>query len=161
MWRASPHYSCTLSPNFASARFHESSRVTMNDSQLTSAPSHAKRMRRLSFAALLLCAVGSGVMVTVIPEEEESARTQWAMALCYGMLFAMWCRFDGRVRGKQLHSAGLLGMFLTTFLGLPIYCLWSRGLRGILFCLGFVGALVFSLIVGMMIAVFLGYPILA
>lgn len=133
----------------------------MNDSQSSSTPPHAKRMRRLTFAALLLCAVGSGVMVGAIPEGEGSPRTQWVMALCYGILFALWCQFDARVRGKQLSSAGLLGMFLTNLFGLPFYCLWSRGIRGLPFCLGFIVALSLSAVVGLMIAIFLGYPVLA
>lgn len=113
-------------------------------------------MKRLAFAALAACAIGSGVMTAVVPEEKVLARTELTMTLCYGVLLAVWCLFDGRIRGRQPSSAGLQGILLVFVVGFPIYCIWSRGIRGTLYCLGFVGVLCLFAIAGMGIAVSFG-----
>ncbi len=98
--------------------------------------SHAVLMRRISFVALLVTFTVLGVWE--MATEQADGGPAFALAsIVPVLLIGVWCLFDGRIRGKPLNEAALLGIFLVTLVAFPIYCVWSRGLRGVWFCVGF------------------------
>ena len=131
----------------------------MQNAQLKFSVEHAARMRRFSFVALVIVVASYGAWTTGIPEAEETGTTPLLFAFVTALLSGTWCLFDGRVRGKPPTEAGLLGIFLVVVVGFPIYCIWSRGRRGVLFCLGYVGVLAFAGIAGVAVAFLMGVPL--
>jgi hypothetical protein len=115
-------------------------------------------MRRCAFVALVVLTASYGVWATAIPEAAETGATFLICAIVPGLLTGTWCLFDGRVRGKAPPEAGLLGLVLVPMVGFPIYCAWSRGLRGVLFCLGYAAILLLALIVGMAVSFLMCVP---
>ena len=98
-------------------------------------------MRRRSFIALVIVMALLGVRATVIPEQEETGAGVLLLSFLIALLVTSWALFDGRVRGKPLIAAASRWMFFTYPVAFPIYCVWSRGARGVLFCLGFMAIL--------------------
>ena len=98
--------------------------------------SHAVLMRRISFVALIITfsMLGAWAMAA---EQMDGGPVFVLSSLLPALLIGVWCLFDGRIRGKPLNEAALLGIFLVTLVAFPIYCVWSRGLRGVWFCVGF------------------------
>ena len=98
-------------------------------------------MRRFSFVAVLFAGAVAGFRGLTIPEAEEAGGAALATIVLAGFV-ATWCLFDGRIRGKPPVKGALIAIFLIPPVGFPFYCVWSRGARGVLFCLGFVSLLV-------------------
>ena len=82
-----------------------------------------------------------GVRAAVIPEQDDTGASVLLLSFVTAMLVATWAQLDGRIRGKPLVTAASVAIFFTFPVAFPVYCLWSRGARGVLFCLGFVGIL--------------------
>jgi hypothetical protein len=82
-----------------------------------------------------------GIRAAAIPEADNRGPGALLAPVLLAVATATWCQFDGRVRGKPPAPVGLMGIFLAPPIGLPVYCIWSRGLRGILFGLGLIGLL--------------------
>lgn len=102
---------------------------------------NALRMRRVSFIALVIVMALTGVRLAFIPEQDDTGFGGLLPSFMTALLIASWAQLDGRVRGKPLVTAASVAIFFTFPVAFPIYCVWSRGLRGVLFCLGFVAIL--------------------
>jgi hypothetical protein len=103
-----------------------------------SAPPRGRR--RLAFVSLMVLAAGSGVRLATLPESADNLAGELVLAVATALVCAVWCSFDARVLGKPAPSILLALVFLALPIGLPIHFLWSRGLRGILFGVGFAAA---------------------
>lgn len=99
---------------------------------------HAARMRLLCFLALAVAAAIAGARETMDPEHTDRGPIVLLLPLFFSLLGASWCFFDGQVRGKRPARIGLMLIVIGLPIGFPVYCLWSRGLRGLLVLLGFV-----------------------
>ena len=88
---------------------------------------------------------------------EEAARGELIVSFTLAALLASWCHFDGLVRGQSVSSIGLMLIFVAAPIGVPIYCLWSRGLRGFVTILG----LALALVVPAVLALFVTMPMVA
>lgn len=82
-----------------------------------------------------------GIRAAAIPEAEDTGPGALLTPVVLALSTATWCLFAGRVRGKPPASVGLMVIFLVPPIGLPVYCVWSRGAPGILFGLGFISIL--------------------
>jgi hypothetical protein len=51
------------------------------------------------------------------------------------LAFAWFCSVDGRLAGKPLLQLAKVGIFFGWPVGVPIYLLWARGVRGLGFLL--------------------------
>lgn len=69
----------------------------------------------------------------IIPEGEDRGPTAFLVTLAISFLTASWCFFDGRVRGKRPARVGLMALVFAAPFAYPVYCVWSRGLRGLVF----------------------------
>ena len=126
----------------------------MQETSPTSSAKHAVRMRRYCFIALVILMAPTGVRAAVIPEQEETGIGSWLLTLATALFVTSWALFDGRVRGKPLIMSASRWMFWTCPVAFPIYCVWSRGARGVLFCLGFVAILLLSTVAAGFITVY-------
>ena len=113
---------------------------------------HWRRMKHASLAALVLCAGLFGVWGTAVPEDRVSVLSEWGLGLGIGVLLAWWCLFDGSLRGRRPTRIGLFGVMVLPHAGFPIYCLWSRGVRGLLVVLLVGGAVLASFVLGAVVA---------
>ena len=109
---------------------------------------HSLRMRLVCSVALLIIVAVAGARAAAIPKEQDLGPGALLTPVAFCFLAAAWCLFDGRVRGKPPARIGLMGIVLAAPIGLPIYCLWSRGIRGVLLLLGSALALSIAALVG-------------
>lgn len=98
-------------------------------------------MRRVSFIALVILMALTGVRLAFIPEQDDTGVGALIPSFLTALLIASWAQLDGRARGKPLVTAASVAIFFTFPVAFPVYCLWSRGARGVLFCLGFTAIL--------------------
>jgi low temperature requirement protein LtrA len=98
-------------------------------------------MRSACAVALAIAFVVAGVRAGILSEAEDRGPAAFFVGIAISFLIASWCWFDGRVRGKPIARVGAMLIFVGVALGYPIYCVWSRGVRGLLFLI--VSALVY------------------
>lgn len=115
---------------------------------------HLVWMRRVSFAVLVAVVAVHGIRVAAIPESEQRGAGAFLAPLLIAFATATWCLFDGRVRGKPPAPVGLMGIVLVPPIGLLAYCIWSRGVRGLLFALGLVCLLLSVLVTAGVLTVY-------
>lgn len=99
------------------------------------------KLRTLNFVALLLTAAILGAQSAALPEESASGISALLPPVLLALFASAWCLFDGRMRHKEPMSVALLVIFLCFPVGLPAYCIWSRGLRGLFLGLGILALL--------------------
>ena len=96
-------------------------------------------MRRIAWCTLLLLAAVAGVRAALLPESADPTGGATLLAIAIALTTAVWCLFDGRVRGTPVPTVLIMLVFIALPIGLPIHFLWSRGARGVLFAIAFVG----------------------
>jgi hypothetical protein len=105
---------------------------------ITAAPEPVPRgRRRIAFGALLVLAAVAGVRLATLPETADEGPGKLLLAMATALTCAIWCSLDARVLGKRVPPVLLAMVFLVLPIALPIYFLWSRGWRGILFGIAF------------------------
>lgn len=125
-------------------------RVTRRMEQPNPTPrvQYALLLRRLCVAALLIVAVLMGAQAAAIPMGGDEGSGALLAPIALSFLVAAWCLFDGRIRGKPPARIGLMAVVVALPIAFPVYCVWSRGLRGILLLLGAAVAFVVALTIG-------------
>ena len=88
----------------------------------------AKRRRLIWMASL---SVVSGVVQQLLVDGEMGRPLQLVSALATTVLIASWCHVDARQRDFTIGRGMFLTIVFLTFLGVPIYLLRTRGVRGI------------------------------
>jgi len=98
-----------------------------------------KSRRRIVLVYLycLFAAWGAFAALTVEPPKTESAMRlagiAWvALAIGTSLGFMWFCTLDGKLVGKPIPQLARIGLFVGWPLGVPIYLLWARRLRGLL-----------------------------
>jgi hypothetical protein len=95
------------------------------------------RLRRSCLAGLYLLAATSGLMQGLIP---ETGIPEYLISILFCVEATGWCVIDSRILGHPLLPVLRLIIFLTWPFSVPIYLVWSRGMRGVgLACLHAVG----------------------
>ena len=64
------------------------------------------------------------------------------------ILMTLWCRYDGLARGKPMIWSGVTATFLLMPFSVPVYLLWSRGLRGFVTLILLLGAFLAAVAAG-------------
>jgi hypothetical protein len=83
---------------------------------------------------------------------EAGARVEMLLCLSICLGFTWFCRVDARLAGKPLLQLAKVGIFLGWPIGVPIYLLWARGIRGLRFLLLHGFLLLLILVCMMMVA---------
>jgi len=99
------------------------------------------KLRRLNFVALLITTALLGARAAVLPENAATGPAELLLPILWSLFATGWCLFDGRMRNKPPISGALLVIFIFFPVGLPAYCIWSRGLRGLFLGLGILALL--------------------
>ncbi|MBN1359300.1 MAG: hypothetical protein JW993_01855 [Sedimentisphaerales bacterium] len=100
---------------------------------------HALRKRRFAVLVYLyVLAVLWGALVgsLVEPVRTETGtrlfeRSWLVLALATQLGFMCFCTVDARLAGRPLLRLARIGVFFGWPIGVPIYLLWARGLRGV------------------------------
>jgi len=100
------------------------------------------------FWSALAVIVAIMARAAVVPEGQDFGLAPLLGPLALGFMVAGWCHFDGRMRNKQPARIGLMGIVIAAPIGFPVYCLWSRGLRGALLLLQGLGVAIGAALVG-------------
>lgn len=103
-----------------------------------------RRLLTLNFVALLLTAAILGARAGALGEASSSGIAALLLPVLLALFASAWCLFDGRMRHREPMPIALFVIFLFFPVGLPAYCLWSRGPRGLLLGLGILALLVIS-----------------
>lgn len=97
-----------------------------------------RKRRRIVLVYLYGLFAGWGfyaVLTMESPETESGLRLAghaWlALTLATQLGFMWFCTFDGKLVGKPLPQLARIGVFLGWPLGVPVYLLWARGIRGL------------------------------
>ncbi len=97
-----------------------------------------KRRRRaiLVYLYVIWALWGIPVALFVEPAQPEAvtrvAERAWLILSLAGQLGFMWfCTVDAKLAGRPLIRLARIGIFLGWPIGVPIYLLWARGLRGL------------------------------
>lgn len=98
------------------------------------------RRRRRSVLVYLYClfaAWGAFAALTVEPPKTESAMRlagiAWtALAIATSLGFMWFCTLDEKLVRKPIPQLARIGLFVGWPLGVPIYLLWARRLRGLI-----------------------------
>lgn len=102
-------------------------------------------MRKCLFEVLLVLCFLAGFR-SVLANDDGDARLRLALfrlALKTGVCvsLSLWCLYDGRIRGKPLSRIGVAVVFLLAPIAVPVYLIWSRGIRGLWTLLLFASAI--------------------
>ncbi len=89
-------------------------------------------MRAACAVALVIACFLVGVREGVLQEQAGHGPTAFVIGVAISLFIAGWCWLDGRVRGKPLARVAPMLILAAPMVGYPIYCVWSRGLRGLL-----------------------------
>ena len=100
----------------------------------------AKRWRLIW---LLVFSIAIGVAEQVFAEDELDKLFRVGGAIPTVMLIASWCHIDARERGYAITKLLFLAIVFVTVVGLPVYLIRTRGVRGVL---SIVIALLFAII---------------
>jgi hypothetical protein len=97
-----------------------------------------RRQRRNALIVLYLTFVSSGVLVgfAMGPLGEEAhpefaVRAELLTACLLSLGFMWYCTVDAKLAGRPLIQLARLGIFLGWPVGVPIYLLWARGMKGL------------------------------
>jgi hypothetical protein len=97
-----------------------------------------RRQRRAILVGLYVLFILSGVATAVmsyLPSADLSpdfaARVDLLLAIPTSLCFMWLCTVDGKLVGKPLIQLAKLGIFLGWPIGVPLYLLWARGIRGL------------------------------
>jgi hypothetical protein len=101
---------------------------------------NAKRWRLIW---LLVFSIAIGVAEQVFAEDELDKMFRVGGAIPSVMFIASWCHIDARERGYAIRKLLFLAIVFVTVVGLPVYLIRTRGVRGIL---SIVLALLFAVI---------------
>lgn len=115
-----------------------------------------RRLRTITFVALVVVSIAFAAWAAADSDGELMQDEDLVFGLADGLLVSLWCRFDGLVRGKSPSVLALAGILIFGLIGFPIYCIWSRGWRGLLLLLGFMVAIVLAGAVGAALQLLLG-----
>ena len=89
----------------------------------------------ISLYVLFVLSAGVIVGMSYLPPGERSAdiaaRIDLLLAIPTSLCFMWLCTVDGKLVGKPLIQLAKLGIFLGWPIGVPIYLLWARGIRGL------------------------------
>jgi len=111
--------------------------VTALDVELTDPTRSAEQMRRWAAISLFVAMVLAGLRWADPAHRVGNADLVDRVVL--SLLVTFWVHCDSRVVGRRPVHIAMLGMFLLPQVGLPVYCLWSRGRAGWLLILKFLG----------------------
>ena len=100
----------------------------------------AKRWRLIW---LLAFSIAIGIAEQVFAEDELDKVFRVGGAIPTVMLIASWCHIDARERGYTIRKPLFLTIVFITIVGLPVYLIRTRGVRGVL---SIVLALLFTVI---------------
>jgi hypothetical protein len=118
-----------------------------------------RKLRRLNFVALLITTALLGARAAVLPEATMTGPAALLLPILLALFASAWCLFDSRMRNKEPISAALLVIFLFFPVGLPAYCIWSRGLRGLFLGLGILALLAVTVLAtALALTLVLGLP---
>jgi len=99
---------------------------------------HWTRQRRnaLVFLYLAFTFVGAMAGFTMGPLDEKVhpdfvLRTQLLTGCLLSLGFMWYCTADAKLAGKPLIQLAKLGIFLAWPVGVPIFLLWARGIKGL------------------------------
>jgi len=87
----------------------------------------AKRRRLLSLLAL---SIAAGVLQQLLADAEIADLLPFVVGLATTVLIISWCNVDARERDFTIKPWLFVTMFFLTFIGVPIYLLRTRGVRG-------------------------------
>lgn len=94
-----------------------------------------RRAILVSLYVLFVLSAGVTVGMGYLPPGERSvdiaARIDLLLAIPTSLCFMWLCTVDGKLVGKPLIQLAKLGIFLGWPIGVPIYLLWARGIRGL------------------------------
>jgi hypothetical protein len=74
-------------------------------------------------------AVTNSAQARLPPESAARIELLLCIATCLG--FMWFCTIDAKLVGKPLIQLAKLGIFLGWPIGVPLYLLWARGVRGL------------------------------
>ena len=100
--------------------------------------------KRRCLFGLLLLAVVAGVLDQLLDYKSADRILTFVYSIIGIVLVAMWCQYDSRERSYTIRKPLRLLIIFLAFLGVPIYLLCTRGLRGListLLAVGFFGVL--------------------
>ena len=110
----------------------------------------AKAKRRRLIGLLVLAAVAGIAMQAMDSAEREIEILE---GICIAVLVTSWCTVDAHERGSTIGKLQFVGLVFFTFIGLPVYLIRSRGVRGVLSTL--LGLLFYFAMIGVQIAAML------
>jgi hypothetical protein len=84
--------------------------------------------RRSIAIVIYVLAIAWGVQ-SVIASEQSA--TPFVVSVALALTCTIWCVADARARGKELIWPARIGVFFFWPFAVPIYLIWSRGLRGV------------------------------
>lgn len=87
--------------------------------------------RRCLFGSVLLLWFAIGAVNGLAVADTSGEGFWFAFQTVNCVLLTLWCSTDGKSRGIHLFHAWELFVFFGWPVAIPIYFLWSRGLRGI------------------------------
>jgi hypothetical protein len=93
-----------------------------------------RRQRLAAFVLIYVSAVLSGTWIGLRDgttlDARSVVRTDLFMAVLMSVSFMWFCTVDAGVLGRPLIPLAKTGIFLGWPVGVPIYLLWARGVRG-------------------------------
>lgn len=124
-----------------------------------------RRLATLVFIYVLAILYGAWIGIAYSPVGPELradlvARTDLLAGILMSLGFMWLCTADAKLLGKPLIQLAKIGIFLGWPVGVPIYLLWARGVRGFVYLLLYgvllllaaaisaVGAILYSLYAG-------------
>lgn len=112
-------------------------------------------MRRVAFVCLLVSAALMGARAGAGASLANTGPAALLGPLSVTFSAAMWCYYDGQIRRRPVSRLNLEGLVFVMPVAFPAYCVWSRGMRGLLVLLGVVGAVGVALVAGIVVGVVL------
>jgi hypothetical protein len=118
-------------------------------------------MRRVAFVCVLISVALIGARTGAGWSLANTGPAALLGPISASVSAATWCYYDGQVRRRPALRLNLEGVVFVMPVAFPAYCVWSRGVRGVLILMAMVGAacaaLVAGLVVGMFLSVLFGH----
>jgi hypothetical protein len=92
-----------------------------------------RRLRRVLGLSLYAIMAASGLLGVLLPNSGDWLSLFFAVAFAFTVTY--WCIVDGRVVGHPILTSFYWLMFFLWPVAVPIYLIWTRGLRGLGFAL--------------------------
>jgi hypothetical protein len=108
----------------------------------------------------LLLGAYTGVTANLPPTKfrpDFAVRVDLLLAILVSLGFMWFCSVDAKLAGKPLIQLAKLGIFLGWPIGVPLYLLWARGLRGLVTLVLHGFLLLLLLVVSMLVTGYLVY----